>query len=302
MSKYRHKLAVISLTLISLGGLLTMFSPQLFGKSAVPAALEGIVGDPKNGEYVLRMSGCVACHTDIDNEGEFLAGGPAIETNFGRFYAPNITPDMQNGIGGWSLNDMYDALTSGISPENEHYYPVFPYTSYHKLKRQDIADLKAYLDLVTPSSNVSQAHELSWPISERRLLGVWKWLNFNPIQPDKKADNAAELSRGKYLVDGPGHCGECHSARNILGGTDQSMPLTGNLNGPDGNPVPAIIGPDADIKHWDKLDLMFYLQTGIQADGDAAGGAMSEVIFESTSYLEDDDVEAIAAYLLKKLP
>ncbi len=255
-------------------------------------SFEDLNGNAKNGEYVLRMAGCVACHTRIDDGGELLAGGAAIDSPFGTFYAPNITPNKQHGIGGWSLSDFNHALTQGISPSGEHYFPAFPYTSYHRLAPQDIADLKAYLETVPEVSNPSQSHQLNWPFSVRRLVGAWKALFF-------KQGKVTFKSRGAYLVNGPGHCAECHSPRNVLGGINHSLALQGSQRGPEGKPVPAIMGEKADIKNWPKEDIILYLQTGITPEGDTVGGAMAEVIYESTSYLSDEDVAAMVDYLLQ---
>ena len=143
-------------------GVTYLFGHFLFarGQPSVDAALP--LGDPERGKYVLRMAGCVACHTDIEKEGEFLAGGPPIKTLFGTFYAPNITPDPRHGIGrGWSTIDFIDAITAGVSPARKYYFPAFPYTSYSRLSVQDIVYLKSYLDTVEPSSVPSKAHELN---------------------------------------------------------------------------------------------------------------------------------------------
>ena len=276
-------------------GALYLFALPLMSKERPTANFEGLSGDPVRGEYVMRTAGCIACHTDSENEGELLAGGAAIDTPFGEFYSPNITPDAQFGIGGWSLEDFYFALTAGLSPEQEHYYPAFPYTSYSKMSITDIADLKAYLDTVPPIAKSAKQHKLSWPFSNRDLLGIWKFLNLETLNP---MNQRSEVDRGAYLVNGPGHCAECHSDRNFIGGLDKQAKLRGTKQGPDNQPVPAISGPNADIKTWDKVDLVFYFQTGVRPDGDVAGGSMVEVINESTSFLTDDDLNAIAAFLL----
>jgi mono/diheme cytochrome c family protein len=265
-----------------------------------PAALDAMVGDQKRGEYLIRAAGCVACHTDTKNDGEYLAGGPPIETQFGTFYAPNITPHSELGIGGWSLKDFYISMTAGVSPLGEHYFPAFPYTSYTRLRIQDIVDLKAYIDSVAPIEKSSVAHEISWPFGYRELLSVWKLVFFDLNAEDQSIKESSRQDRGDYLVNGPGHCGECHSQRNILGGVSDDNPLAGNSRGPEGYSVPAIAGRKSSIVVWDESDITFYLQTGVKPDGDVAGGAMSEVIFESTSYLTEEDAGAIALYLSKQ--
>lgn len=271
-----------------------------YEETAIPTELDAMVGDQKRGEYLIRAAGCVACHTDTKNEGEYLAGGPPIETQFGTFYAPNITPDSEHGIGGWSVGDFYISLTAGMSPKDKHYFPAFPYTSYTRLRNQDIADLKAYLDQVAPIAKPSTPHVISWPFGYRELLGVWKLLFFDLNAEDESITESSHQDRGGYLVNGPGHCGECHSQRNILGGISDENPLAGNSRGPEGYSVPAIAGKKSSIVDWDESDITFYLQTGVKPDGDVAGGAMSEVIFESTSYLTDEDIGAIALYLSRQ--
>ena len=265
---------------------------------SLPEGLDTLIGDRDRGKYLVRAAGCVACHTDIENDGEFMAGGPPIVTQFGTFYAPNITPDRRYGIGEWSLEDFYTSITAGVSPLGQHYFPVFPYTSYTGILDQDIADLKAYLDSVAPVAKPSVPHELVWPFKYRELLGIWKLVFFDRQQVGKTKQEGEGLNRGAYLVNQLGHCSECHSQRNLLGGSDKRNPLAGNSRGPDGFSVPAISGPASSIVSWDAADISFYLQTGVKADGDVVGGAMSEVVYESTSYLTDDDLDAIVEYLL----
>ncbi len=299
IQKPARVMAVLLAIVILVLGVSMLYSPALISGTQNIDDINYPPGDPSRGEYVLRMAGCVACHTDLKNDGAFLAGGAPLETPFGIFYPPNITPSTTAGIGGWTTEQFGAALTHGISPKGEHYYPAFPYTSYSRMSRQDISDLKAYIDTLEASSKPSRTHELGWPFSERRLLAVWKWINFSPTKSDDQ-DGQKNTDRGAYLVGGPGHCAECHSERNLLGGLDEDRNLLGTQNGPDNLPVPAIRGAETDIASWEKADLVFYLQTGITPDGDAAGGAMSEVIHESTSYLNDDDIEAIAQYLLRE--
>jgi mono/diheme cytochrome c family protein len=259
-------------------------------------------GDVKRGEYMLYAGGCIACHTDAKNGGKRLAGGRALPTEFGTFYSPNITPDTETGIGGWTLEQFVVAMTEGRSPEGHLYYPAFPYTSYTRMSRQDLADLKAYLDSVPPVGNPAKPHELSFPYSLRPLLAGWRLLFFEPgaFQPDPSRPDS--WNRGAYLVQGPGHCGECHTPRNMLGGPDNEQQLAGTLSGPEGKKVPNIT-PHADgIEAWSASDISYMLQTGILPDGDAAGGAMVDVIEDNTSHLTNEDRKAIAEYLLSLPP
>jgi mono/diheme cytochrome c family protein len=249
------------------------------------------------------MGSCVTCHTDQKNGGAFLAGGRPLATPFGTFYPPNLTPDPGTGIGGWTTGEFVQAMTEGVSPAGYDYYPAFPYTSYTNMTIQDLADLKAYLDTVKPVANPVRPHELNFPFGFRALLKPWKAMFFRAhgIEPDPSRSEA--WNRGNYLVNGPGHCGECHTPRNQLGASDDSRKLAGTRDGPDGKPVPNITphAPDG-IGAWSPSDVTFALQTGILPDGDALGGAMGDVISDDTSHLTPEDRAAIAEYLLSLEP
>lgn len=260
------------------------------GRAIEPVAVAGVTGDAKRGAYLAVAAGCLTCHTDYKKKGKLLAGGPAIVTPFGRFYGPNITPDATHGIGGWSLAQLSAALTAGISPDGAHYFPSFPYTSYGAMKPQDVADLKSYLDTVPPVAMPSRPHDLVWPFSDRAAIGAWKWLNFT-------VDRTEEMSRGAYLVNVLGHCGECHTQRDLLGGRT-GRPLAGNTNGPGGANVPGLRGLVTDGKPWTADDVKLSLQVGMKPDGDFLGDTMAEVVAHSTGKLTEKDRAAIAAFLL----
>ncbi len=257
-------------------------------------------GDPARGEYILAMSGCVACHT-APKGGAFLAGGRELKTDFGSFFSPNITPDPETGIGGWSEEDLVRALREGVSPDGKHYYPTFPYTSYARMTDQDIADLKAYLDTVPAVRNPVQGHDLPFPFSIRASMIGWKMLFFDdaPFEPDPS--QSAAWNRGAYLVNGPGHCGECHTPRNLLGVVNADRPLAGNKNGPEGEKVPNITPSDDGIGDWSEDDIVSALETGLLPDGDFLGSVMTDVVEDNTGKLTADDLLAIATYL-KSLP
>jgi len=261
-----------------------------------PRNFDSIVGNAESGKYLVRAAGCVACHTDIKKKGMLFAGGPALKTPFGTFYGPNITSDPDSGIGAWSANEFSAALTAGLSPAGEHYFPAFPYTNYTKLKTQDIADIKAYLDTVPPASNPSRNNTLIWPFSDRKLMAGWKWLFFSQGEYEADPERSAEWNRGGYLVKGPTHCGACHTERNAFGARI-SKRLTGTSSGPNGHPVPGINTGEDQIKGWTTEDITFALQTGLKPDGDVMGGAMGEVVEEGTSHMSGEDIKAIALYL-----
>ena len=283
---------VVWLTLIGVVVLVAGYSvalPQL-GGSVRPISVADLTGDAKRGEYLAVAAGCLTCHTDYKKKGQLLAGGPALKTPFGTFYGPNITPDKAHGIGGWTLAQFSQALTAGVAPDGGHYFPSFPYTSYAKMKPQDIADIKSYLDSVPPVGTPSHPHDLPWPFSDRNFLGAWKWLNFN-------SSRAEDMNRGAYLVNVLGHCGECHTQRDILGGKI-GLPLAGNTNGPGGAKVPGLRGLSTDGKSWTADNIKLSLQVGMKPNGDFLGDSMAEVVEHSTSKLSDADRGAMAAYLV----
>ncbi|MEK9832066.1 MAG: c-type cytochrome [Rhodospirillaceae bacterium] len=258
-------------------------------------------GDAERGAYMLAAAGCVACHT-VPKDGAFLAGGRELKTDFGSFYTPNITPDPETGIGNWSDEDFIRAMKKGVSPDGGRYYPTFPYTSYTRMTRQDMLDLKAYLDTVPPVRNAVPDHDLAFPFGIRASMMGWQLLFFDdtPFEADTSKSDA--WNRGAYLVNGPGHCGECHTPRNLLGVVDSGRPLAGNANGPEGDAVPNITPHFSGIGGWSEDDIVSMLEVGLLPDGDFAGGAMTDVIEESTSKLSEDDRKAIASYLLSLPP
>jgi len=244
------------------------------------------------GEYIFHISGCASCHT----KNQSLAGGVELETPFGTFISPNISPDNQFGIGGWTDDEFVSAMRDGVSPEGEHYYPAFPYTSYANIPTQDLLDLKSYLDEQEPISEPTQSHQLSFPFNQRRLLGIWKMLNTSPMwAPDV---NQSKLwNRGSYLVNGPSHCVQCHTPRNLIGGM-QYAGMIGNENGPEGEKVPPLLDVNkSGFGLWNKEDIEFSLAIGMKPDGDFMGGSMSHVLENTTGKMTEEDIKAIAHYL-----
>jgi mono/diheme cytochrome c family protein len=261
---------------------------------------ETLSGDPDRGAYLARASGCIGCHTDIENGGPPLAGGPAIVTDFGTFRAPNITTDTEHGIGAWSLGDFATAVRHGISPEGHPYYPAFPYEFYTKLSDQDVADLYAAFQTVAPVAIPAPAQEIAFPFSFRPGLKLWRDWHFESgrFSPDPSHD--AQWNRGAFLVEGPGHCAACHTPRNVLGGLVTSEAYAGSRDIPGGDNSPAIT-PDALAEgDWDEQAIAVALRMGVTPDGDTLGGTMGEVVRDSTSFLTDEDLNAIAIYLLNR--
>lgn len=274
-------------------------APLAFGGGA-------LAGDPdpeavKRGKYIYAAAGCHGCHTDVKKKGAELAGGRALETPFGTFHGPNITPHPTSGIGKWSLADFTRALRHGEAPDGRTYFPVFPYTSFTKMTDADIADLWAYLRTIPASDRANTPHDTGL-LAQRWTLGMWQSMNFEPgaFAPDPA--KSEELNRGRYLVEALAHCGECHTPRGLTGGLDASMYLAGTADGPEGDLVPNITPhPETGIGKWSDGDLVFMLRAGLLPDGDVAGASMAEVVEQGTSKLTDADLKAIAAYL-KTIP
>ncbi|HEX9464182.1 MAG TPA: cytochrome c [Alphaproteobacteria bacterium] len=273
-------------------------------RAAGPAQAQAPAADAiARGQYIFDAAGCTSCHTDEKNKGQLLAGGVPLKTPFGTFYGPNITPDPTHGIGGWSEADVIRALRDGKDDDGDHLFPVFPYTSFTKMTDADAKDLWAYLRSVPPTATPSKPHDIGFPFNIRLAQMFWKRLFFTPgrFQPDPA--KSAEVNRGAYIVQALGHCGECHTQRNLLGGMDTKLFLAGNTRGPDGHAVPNITpDPDTGIGKWSDRDLVDLFKEGMTPDGDFVGGAMAEVVRHSTSKLTDSDIHAVIAYVRSLSP
>jgi mono/diheme cytochrome c family protein len=261
-----------------------------------------------NGKYMFTTGGCAECHA-VPLEGcgdlkikdtEILAGGRCLKTPFGRFNVPNISPDKETGIGNWTTLDFVNAMKRGIAPDGTYLYPAFPYPSYQRMTFEDLIDLKAYLDSRPAVNNKVKPSELRFPYNIRRALGLWNrlYVDANSFTPDPKA--SAELNRGAYLVRGPGHCSECHSSRNLIGGIVKDTEFAGapGLEGDDY--VPNITPGKDGIGDWSEDDIAYLLETGNTPDYDTIGGTMAPVQ-RNMAKLTPEDRNAIAAYL-KSLP
>jgi len=264
-------------------------------------ALSGLQpGDVARGERIFWAGGCASCHGRPRAEGEArmeLAGGEALKTAFGTFVAPNISPDPENGIGAWSEADFANAMLRGVSPEGEHYYPAFPYPSYARMEPQDVADLFAFIKTLPPVAERPPGHDLSFPFTMRRGIGLWKLLYLHPEPVIALDEGASDLAlRGRYLVEGPGHCGECHTPRSAAGGPDYSRWLAGAVAAEGEGTVPNITPSEDGIGSWSESDIAYYLESGFTPDFDSVGGAMADVQ-RNMARLPAEDREAIAAYL-----
>lgn len=251
-----------------------------------------------NGALVFHAGGCASCHVDpaaAPADPPVLSGGYRIESPFGVFVAPNISPS-QAGIGGWSTLDLANALIKGVSPDGQYYYPAFPYTTYTHMTPQDVVDLKAYLDTLPGSDASSAPHQLGFPFTLRRGLALWNWINLDPDWVLAEAPTP-EIARGRYLAEALAHCGECHTPRTLTGGLNRSAWLTGAPNPSGRGQIPGITPAQLD---WSQSDIAYYLETGFTPDFDVAGGDMGKVV-NSMAKLPAEDRAAIAAYL-KALP
>jgi|LGOV01.1.fsa_nt_gb mono/diheme cytochrome c family protein len=253
-------------------------------------------GDADKGRGVFYAGGCASCHSAPAAEGEsklLLTGGRVFPSPFGTFYAPNISPDPAFGIGNWSALDLANAMIKGVSPDGQHYYPAFPYTSYSRVEIADIVNLRAFLNTLPTSTVANQTHDL--PFRFRRALGLWKilYLKDGPV--------SGAPTRGQYLVEGLGHCAECHTQRTVFGGLKPASWMSGAPL-PEGKGRVPNITPHADgLAHWSLGDFTEYLENGFTPDFDSASGVMVDVI-ENTAQLSDEDRLAIATYLKSLTP
>lgn len=257
-------------------------------------------GNASAGEQVFWAAGCSSCHARPGSKGEArleLAGGVELKTAFGTFVTPNISPDPEAGIGNWSFEDFANALQRGVDPEGHQLYPAFPYTSYTRMKLSDVADLYAFMKTLPPVAADPPESRISFPYNIRRGIALWNtaFLRSRPVV-GLSADADKALLRGRYLVEGPGHCGECHTPRDTIGATDYKRWLAGAPNPEGKGIVPNITPGEGGIGDWSAKDIAYYLETGFTPDFDSVGGAMVEVQ-ENIAKLPASDREAIAAYL-----
>jgi len=270
-------------------------------KLAVTADLPPRTPDLANGETMFNAGGCASCHAIPKQEdGHRLGGGLALNTQFGRFHAPNLSPDTTHGIGAWSEPDFVNAMLRGVGRNGEHLYPAFPYTSYQRMTLDDVRDLFAFLRTLPPDPTPSKPHELPFPFNIRRGLGLWKllYLDGQMFMPDPAL--SATLNRGAYLVQGPAHCAECHSGRNLLGAIVASERFAGGPD-PEGKGwIPNITPGSNGIASWSQQDIAYLLETGTTPDYDSVGSSMADVVV-NTGKLSAADRDAIAAYV-KSLP
>ncbi|MGZ3273558.1 MAG: c-type cytochrome [Caulobacteraceae bacterium] len=291
MRKRRLTIPALRLSAVALGALACalVLKPQ-----APAAAAPEPHGDARRGAYVFAAADCQSCHTDGKNKGPLLAGGQPMVTDFGTFFAPNITPDKTYGLGGWSYEDFHRAIRDGKGKGGELLYPVFPYPSFSGMTDQDIADLWAYLKTVPAVARPSKPHQVKAPYGFRPLLIGWRVLFFRPGPLQPAAGLTPEQQRGRYLSEAVVHCQECHSPRNGLGGIERDKAYAGNPAGPDGQNAPNLT--PTGIGKLTQSDLRDMLASGMTPDGDFLGSGMADVVL-GTAKLTQADRDAIIAYI-----
>jgi mono/diheme cytochrome c family protein len=250
---------------------------------------------------MFNVGGCASCHaTPKQDDHKRLGGGLALATPFGTFKVPNISPDPKHGIGSWSEEAFVNAMLRGIGRNGEHLYPAFPYTSYQRLQIDDVRDLFTYLKSLPAVATPSEPHTLPFPFNVRRGLGLWQLLYLDGKTFAADPGRSAELNRGAYLVEGPGHCAECHSPRDVFGGIIGARRFAGGIDAEGKDWVPNIT-PHADgIGNWSEKDIDYLLESGFTPDGALVSSTMADVV-QNTAKLSAADRKAMAAYL-KSLP
>jgi mono/diheme cytochrome c family protein len=277
--------------------------PKTFADGDLPEH----AADPSAGAAVFWAGGCASCHASpvsgeraSGNDKLLLGGGLELNTRYGVFRVPNISSHDEDGIGSWSMIEFVNAMQRGVSPDDRHYYPSFPYTSYARMAVEDVMDLRAYLDTLPAVAGSGDGHTLIFPWTLRRGIGAWKRLYLGTDRVFQPAAADTTLLRGRELVEGAGHCGECHTPRDTFGGLIEARWL-GGAPSPEGDGrIPNITAGGSTISGWSAADIAYYLETGFTPDFDTVGGSMVAVQ-ENMAMLPKSDREAIAAYL-KAIP
>ncbi len=252
-------------------------------------------GDAAAGKIVFFLAGCDSCHMSPGQSDPLrLGGGQELKTPFGSFFPPNISSDRTDGIGAWSAVDFANALMAGVAPNGGHLYPAFPYPSYARMSVQDARDLLAFLRTIPAVSGRAPPDALAFPFSIRRAVGFWKLLYMPTVAHPLAEDPHDPEARGRYLVEGPGHCGECHTPRTFRGGMIASRRLTGAPLPEGKGKSPNITA--AGLADWSESDIAYALSTGLTPSGDSLGGPMAAVV-RNLSQVPQDDLAAIAHYL-----
>lgn len=294
----RRKAAAALLTVVAVAGFLALTRVP----AAAPLALPAGAPDLANGETIYRIGGCFACHRPADGaaaeRAELPTGEAPFPTPVGTFYPGNLTPDRETGLGGWSEADFLAAMTRGVSPDRRHYFPAFPYRSFSGMRASDLRDLWAYLGTLPAVAAPRRAPDLPLEPLARRAVGLWKRLAPAPARFEPQPERGAPWNRGGYLVTSPGHCGECHTRRNLLMFHDERFALAGGPHPAGDGDVPSLRGLIQRGRYEDAADLALALQYGETLGYDKlSSGGMGKIQTE-LARLPESDLRAIAEYLV----
>jgi mono/diheme cytochrome c family protein len=282
---------------LGLGIFWVVTMPRPLDAAAIPAHQ----GNVANGEILFHAGGCHSCHMPTKESGldqASVAGGSPLKTPIGVLYSPNLTPDPETGIGTWSDADFVNAMQKGLSENGEHLIPAFPYTSYAHMKVEDVLDIKAYLMSLPPVKNAVPEHDVFALAVVRRGLGAWKILGLHETKTQVDAAQDESWNRGRYLVEGPGHCNECHTPRTLIMTSNMSQYLAGGPHPEGEGKVPSLRDLVGRGKYKDAADLTLAFQNGEMMGYDRmASGGMGKVQ-TNLSKLPEADVRAIADYIV----
>ncbi len=263
------------------------------GRSARESAGSAGADEVERGRYLARVGNCTGCHTEPG--GETLAGGLALETRFGTFRTPNITPDHATGIGEWSKGQFRDAMLRGRRADGAPLYPACPYPSFTHARAGDIDAIHAWIRSLDPVEHDTRGHDLDFPYGIRSLVNLWQWAFFEPGSLEKEGPADERWRRGRYLVEGLGHCSECHRDRGTFGAVHEAMDAPGGMI--HGWYAPSLNSPEeAGLQQWSTAEAANFLRSGKGRDT-AMVGPMAGVVFDSLQHLRDDDARAMAEYL-----
>ena len=269
----------------------------------LPARLEAVQPSPRQptgaalvarGEYLATAADCVACHTVPG--GKAYAGGLAFKLPFGTIYSSNITPDKKHGIGAWSDAEFVRAMHHGVDNKGRELYPAFPYTAYANMSTDDVLAIRAYLNTLEPVTKSVEPNKLSFPFNQRYIMRAWKLLNGRQHAWKPNPNQSPEWNRGAYLVEGAGHCGECHTPRNVIYGLKKNLKFAGEV-AQGWKAYNITSDPRSGIGNWSVEEIARYLGTGHSPGRGAASGNMAEAVSLSLRKLTPADLRAMAVYL-----
>jgi mono/diheme cytochrome c family protein len=291
----RLLLAILLLGLVGAAAFWFVTKPQVIAASELAAYQPNL----DNGKVMFFAGGCTSCHaTPKEEDRTRLGGGMELKSPYGSFYPPNISPHPKDGIGSWTEAQFVTAMMKGTSPDGRHYFPSFPYTSYQRMTLADLRDMFAFIKTLPPVEGRVRDHDVRFPFNVRLALGGWKWLYLDGDRFTPDPNRPVNWNRGAYLVNGPGHCAECHSPRNLLGAIVEERRFAGGPNPEGEGTIPNVT--QHSLSAYSEKDIVEILTTGMNPEGDNVGGSMAAVV-RNTAQLPESDRAAIATYI-KSLP